>query len=115
MHELQLVKNIISIIESETADIKGDITAIYLEIGKLRYIVPELLSSAFRYLPKEKKLERARIEVAEIPVKVRCLECGSETVVDGVFYSCGKCRGDKTEIVSGKEFLVKGVEWEDGV
>lgn len=112
MHEIQFAKNIVKVLEDQINDPEvGEVKKVHLEVGKLHYIIPEILNTGFSNVPKDEKLKNAKLEIEVIPVKVKCLSCGKETVAEGSDFTCGECSGAKTEIVSGKEFMVKGIEW----
>lgn len=112
MHELKLAENIVAILEKEVASPEvGDVKTVYLEVGKLKYIIPEIIESSFKHIPKSSKLKDAKLEILEVPAKIKCSSCSSERVVDDGDYFCKECSSGDTEVVAGKEFLVKGIEW----
>lgn len=112
MHELKLTEGIVAILNKEVASPEvGKVKNIYLEVGKLRYIVPDIISNCFRHMPKDKKLEAAEIVIEELPVKVKCQDCGEVSVVEESNYSCNRCLSSKTQIISGDELNIKGIEW----
>ncbi|MFH1664522.1 MAG: hydrogenase maturation nickel metallochaperone HypA [Candidatus Omnitrophota bacterium] len=112
MHEIKLTENMISILEREAADpAVGEVKVVHLAIGKLRYIVPEIICSCFEHIPKSGKLKGARLDISEVPVTIRCASCGSERVVDDGVYACTACECQDIEIMTGREFMVKGIEW----
>ena len=112
MHEIQFAQNIVKVLEDQIADPEvGDVKKVYLEVGQLHYIVPEILDTGFANIPKDEKLKNAKLEIKVIPVKIKCLKCGREKEVEESDYLCRECSGEKTEIISGKEFMVTGIEW----
>lgn len=112
MHELSLVKNMIGILDREVAsDDIGEIKTIHLEVGVLRYVVPELMVSAFENVPKDKKLVNAGLKIDVLPVNINCLDCKKTSAVFGNEYKCPECRSDNIRISGGDEFIVKGIEW----
>ena len=112
MHEIKLAESIVSILEKQVSGPEiGKVKTVYLEVGQLRYIVPEILESGFKQIPKSKKLQSAKINIEVVPIKVRCTECESEYIVEDNTFSCGKCQSSKTEMISGDEFILKGIEW----
>lgn len=112
MHEIKLTENVVSILEKEIAGPEvGNVKNIYLEVGKLRYIVPGIMISCFEHIPKSEKLINAKINIKELPVKIKCMDCGAERIVEDGIYTCGECSSTRTELVSGDEFMLKGIEW----
>lgn len=79
MHEIKLVENMVTILEKEVSDLNVvRVKKIYVEIGNLRAVVPEVFKFAFENAPKSEKLKGADIEI---------------------------------KIVSGKNFIIEGIEW----
>ena len=114
MHEIALIKNMMAVLEKELDDPGvGDVKNVHLEVGELRYIVPEIMQTGFKYMPKHTKLNTAELKMKVIPVKVRCRGCETESESGSGFrdIKCASCGGDKVDIVSGNEFIVKGIEW----
>ncbi len=112
MHELTLVKNMVSILEKEIDDSSvKEVKTVFLEIGKLKNIVPEILVAGFNNFPKGKKLAKAELKIRVLPVKVKCNECGMETSMDSIDVKCRKCGSYGVNIVSGNEFSIKGIEY----
>ncbi len=112
MHEMALVKSMIDILNREVDDPEvGDVKSVHLEVGALRYIVPEIMDSAFNSISRDDKLRSARLEMKILPVKFRCGGCGnvSEGIDQGG--SCGKCGCDRVNMISGDEFRIMGIEW----
>lgn len=89
----------------------GDVKTVYLEAGEFMYIAPEILTACFKQTPKHRKLENAEIVVEELPVRLRCNGCGTEREAENGGAVCDGCGSDKSEVVSGKEFNIKGIEW----
>ena len=111
MHEIKIAENIVTILEKEIALPEVEkVKTVYLEVGKLRYIIPEILISSFKAVPKNEKLDKAEIKIEEIPVKMKCDGCGLEYIVDED-YKCKECSSDKAEMITGNELIVKGIEW----
>ncbi|KJJ85027.1 Hydrogenase expression/synthesis, HypA [Candidatus Omnitrophus magneticus] len=112
MHEISLAENIVKILEKELLD--PEITAVkivYLEVGYLRYIVPEILETAFLSAPKDEKLKNAKLKIKVLPLIIKCLKCGKETIMDKIELSCAHCSSDDVKLIGGKEFSVKEIEW----
>jgi hydrogenase nickel incorporation protein HypA/HybF len=112
VHEMRLVGNIVALLEKEVAGPEvGNVKTVYLRVGALREVVPEIMNACFRQTPKNAKLDGAAIDIEVIPVVVRCSGCGEERSVDNGVYRCPGCAGAGTEMISGNEFILKGIEW----
>lgn len=112
MHETVLIKNLVSILEKETAGPEvGDIKIICLEVGELRYIVPEIMELSFRHTPKSPKLRRAKIKMIVLPVKAKCCQCGKEILIKERNFQEAVCCRQKMRLISGDEFNLKSVVW----
>lgn len=112
MHGMALVEKLVSILEKEAAsDEIGQVKTVYLELGRLRHIAPEELMACFKYIPKPEKLRSAKLDIVVLPIKIKCLECGEENIVEEVAFCCKSCRSGKVNVVSGDEFNLKGIEW----
>lgn len=109
---MKLVEDMVSLLEKEVEDPGvGRVKTVYLEVGALREVVPDIMTACFRETPKNPKLDGAVIDIKVIPVVARCSGCGAERVVDDGMYRCSGCDGAGIEIISGKEFMLKGIEW----
>ena len=112
MHEVSLMKSMVDILDEEIRSSEvGEVKIIHLEVGKLRYIVPEILVSCFERLPKNEKLKTARINLEILPVKLRCKKCFEETLPEGERFACCKCSSNDFDIIQGNEFRIKAIEW----
>jgi len=112
MHELAIARSMVSLLDKEVSCPEvGRVRNIYLEVGILRYIVPEILETCFKNIPKNEKLNGARIVIETVPVRIICSECGFETEVTANEFICGRCSGREVEMRSGKEFNIRGIEW----
>ena len=112
MHEVKLAENIVAILEKEVESPEvGDVKTVHLEVGKLKYVVPDIMSSSFEHIPKSEKLRNAKLAIPELPVRIRCNSCGIEKPVENGEYFCSGCDSGDTEVIGGKEFLIKGIEW----
>ena len=84
-----------------------------LKVGKMSTAVPDSLSFYFEYLRQGTQLEKASLEIEEIPVEARCRKCGKAFQVEGVAFSCPECGSCVIDITAGRELLVDSVEVED--
>ncbi|MBO8151552.1 MAG: hydrogenase maturation nickel metallochaperone HypA [Candidatus Marinimicrobia bacterium] len=113
MHELTIARNIIQIVENELKK-KGNsakVKKVSFKAGALNAIIPESLVFGFDILKKDSELLRdSELIVEEIPLKVKCRACGTESVLDGPFFFCSNCGSGDVEVVEGEEMFVESVE-----
>ena len=113
MHELSLVAGLFDTLEETAREHRArKVTRVRLKVGKLSGVVPDLLESAFDAYKKGTIAEEARLEVEEVPVRLRCGDCGGGRMdVEGDF-ACLACGGRSVEILEGRELVVERIELE---
>ena len=112
MHEMMITKNLVSLLEDAVSQSDvGRVKTIHLEVGRLRYIVPEIMTTCFKQTPKSDKLKQAELNLKVLPVKLKCSDCGKVCESGDNNFRCKVCFSKDVDIVSGKEFLLKSIEW----
>ena len=113
MHELSIAMNIVEIVE-ENARKEGakTVTEIELEIGTLSGVVLEALEFAMDSAIKETMLENATVKLTIVNGKAKCTECGIVFDTDTAFTPCPGCGNPFSDIVQGKELIVKKLKVE---
>ena len=113
MHELAiaqaLVEQVDAVIEQHQA---SSATSIRVRIGPLAGVVPELLATAFPMAAAGSRMEHAELEFTHAPIRVHCQTCGAETEAALNRLICSACGDWHTQVVSGDELLLEGVELE---
>jgi hydrogenase nickel incorporation protein HypA/HybF len=113
VHELSLVASVFEVLEDEARKHGARrVTRVTLRVGAMAGVVPELLESAFETYRTGTIAETARLEIAVVPVRLRCPECGSEAVREDTDFSCAGCGSRRVEIVEGRDLVVERVELE---
>jgi len=113
VHELSLVASVFDLLEDKAREHGGArVTAVVLKVGVLSGVVPDLLESAFEAYKKGTLAESARLEIAAVPVRLRCPDCGGDTVREDADFSCAACGSRRVEIVEGRELVVERIELE---
>ena len=117
MHELSIAESLVAIIKEEMD--KHDVTRLMkvkVRYGQISAIVPEALETAFQALTQGTKMEGAKLETEEIPLRARCRSCGKEFSPQGddlYIMTCPFCQTEfGHEIVSGKELYIEEIEAE---
>ena len=113
MHELSLVASVFEVLEEKAREHgAARVTKVVLDVGIMSGAVPDLLESAFEAYKRGTLAAGARLEIAVVPAKVRCPDCGGETVREDADFSCAACGSRRVEIVAGRELRVEKIELE---
>ncbi|ABL00382.1 hydrogenase maturation nickel metallochaperone HypA [Pelobacter propionicus] len=108
MHELTIMKNVVSICEQNAAGSR--VTSVTLDVGELSGIVPGALEFCFDSCTKGTLLEGASLKIIIIEPQVRCNGCKALFGARAYHDSCPECGGFDIEILFGEELRVKELE-----
>lgn len=115
MHEMSVAASIVDIVRDEMQ--KHGLTKlcrVCVRHGALSNIVPDSLQCCFEALTTEPPLAGARLELEEVPLRLRCGVCGhgfSPSRAD-IFAPCPACGGVFHEVEQGREMYVQTLEAE---
>ncbi len=110
MHELALAESLVGQIEEICSREGGTkVKAVRLEIGGLSGVDIQAFEFAFPFAAEGTRAENAELEIEAIPAKVRCGDCIKESETEFNFLLCPECGSDRTEIICGKEFILKSL------
>ena len=112
MHEMALAEGILAVVLDAAEGQK--VRRIGLQVGRLQMVVPDSLQFSFQLISDGTPAAEAVVEMEEIPVLLRCKECGKETEVNNPPFNCGHCNAFEIEVVSGDQLIVDSVELENG-
>ena len=111
MHELALSRSIVAV---GVRHARGSrVTAVTVRVGHMRQVVPDTLRFCFGIAAEGTVLEGATLEIVEVPVALRCRECGRGTVLENFELRCPGCGGSDLDMLSGQELLVESLELDD--
>lgn len=111
MHELAICQGLLNQLDRIAADNHANrVEKIYLHIGPLSGVVPELLQTAFSIARANTVAEHAQLIIQSLPIKVYCNRCDSESDASANRLVCAKCGNWQTELRSGDELLLQRVE-----
>jgi hydrogenase nickel incorporation protein HypA/HybF len=120
MHEFSFAYQIFKIAEATALKYNSNkITEVYLEIGELTLIVPELLKQSFKMATTGSIAEGAELVIEIMPGHIRCRECGKtsavslseESYLTGLqLFQCKHCESKNTEIIDGKKANVRNIK-----
>ena len=112
MHEIHLVKNLVSALEKEIESKEiNEVKTIHLEVGKLQHITSDGINSCFKQVPRSEKLKNTKIEITVLPAKAECADCKKISILSDDKFNCKFCSGNNVKIVSGNEFNLKSIDW----
>ena len=120
MHEFSFAMSIFKVAEATAIKYNAKkISEVYLEIGELTLIVPELLKQSFKMATHGSIAEGAELVIEITPGKIKCRECGEistvslnqESYLTGLqLFQCQHCESKNTEIIEGKKANVKNIK-----
>ena len=111
MHELSICRSLIGqldLISSQYPERK--IAAIYMQVGPLSGVVPELLLDAFPLASIGTIAEDAELNCLESHVRVHCPDCGKDSNAAINNLTCPLCDNWLTQLISGDELILQRVE-----
>ncbi len=121
MHEFAFAMNIFKIAEATAIKHNAKkVTKVFLEIGELTLIVPDLLKKSFEMATTGSFAEGAELVITITPGKIKCRDCGKEggvTLNDEAYltgfqlFQCKFCESKNTEVLpESKKANVKSVK-----
>ena len=111
MHELSIAKNIIRIArEHLTPDEEPRLKKICIRIGSFSTIVPEFLQSGFEAARDGTPISEAELEITIVPLQIRCNNCGYQTEIEPVDFTCPLCSSNDVDVIAGNEMTVDNLE-----
>ncbi|MET8082068.1 hydrogenase maturation nickel metallochaperone HypA [Streptomyces sp. NPDC005303] len=112
MHELSIATAIIERAdELARADGTGAVSAVTVRVGELSGVVPDALDFAFEVARDGTSLAAARLVVEQVPAQAYCGPCAQEFAVGmPPFFWCPHCDQPSTELRSGRELEITGIE-----
>src|SRR5262249_53089969 len=111
MHELSIAGAVVAI-ACEHADGR-QVARVEVKVGALRQVVPDALAFAFELVAAGTPAEGAELVIDEVPARVACRSCGTESVVAEFPLACTRCGGLDVDPVGGEELYVAALELEE--
>ena len=111
MHELSICQNMIKQVDA-IARKHGSksVQLIKLQIGPLSGIDATSLKHSFPIASIGTVAEGAELSVEQLPINIRCLNCGKESQVEINRLVCHHCHHTDTQLLSGDEMLLQSVK-----
>jgi hydrogenase nickel incorporation protein HypA/HybF len=114
MHEISLVRNIFSTLESEFPKEELDrMLQIELKVGLLANVEPVLMQNAFEAVTTaEEKYQAVKLNIELVPIEVYCADCDTHSTIENYKFACQSCGKPNNNVVKGTELLIQRVEFE---
>jgi len=104
MHEMALVQSIMEIVEDQAKIHEASkVVGIKLEFGALTAVMPSAISFAFEVLSQGGIAEGARLDIRIIPIKIFCVECSKEMILEEYQPFCPVCSSAALKILEGRD------------
>lgn len=110
MHELSICQGILDTIETEW-DCKSieNIREIYLKVGVLTCIEPEILKSVFQFMKAGTIFRDSQLFIEIIDVSAECQNCGNIFKVEKYVFVCPLCGEPSSSCITGRELLISKI------
>ncbi len=108
MHEFSLMRDVIGILRSSAVE-RGieRIESIRMTVGSLSCAFPPALETAFNALSQgDPLLEKARLDIFEQDIVIRCESCGTEAELGGNEFVCRGCCDTAVSVIRGDELVI---------
>ena len=113
MHELAICQALMSQIENIAAERNASsVVSIVVGMGPLSGVEAQLLEHAYPVASAGTLAEGAKLVIQNLPVRVRCSQCGQESEVLPNKLLCKECGDWRTTLISGDELMLMSVELE---
>ncbi len=107
MHELALTESIVDAITERVGDAR--VVTVRLRVGRLAAVLPDALRFCFDVCTRGTTLEGAALEIADVPGRGACHDCGAEIEIEDLFSAC-PCGSARVEVIGGHELRLEAVE-----
>jgi len=113
MHELAICQALMNQVESIAAERNASsVVSIVVGMGPLSGVEAQLLQHAYPVASAGTVAEGAELIIENLPVRVKCTQCGKESDVLPNKLVCKDCGDWRTTLVSGDELMLMSVELE---
>ena len=114
MREFQAIQSILSkaLLQARESDAKR-IKAVQLAIGEIAELDQDSIQGYWDKLSKGTLAEQAQLRFRFIPAMLQCMACFMKyQPVDGIIH-CPYCGSYGAKILSGEEFYLESIEWDE--
>ncbi len=111
MHELSVCLSLLQQLEKIAAQRNASVVErVYVKIGPLSGIEPELLRRAYPLAVAGSIAEDAELIIDTANVVVTCTQCNAESTVEPNRLLCSDCGDFRTRVISGDEMILQRLE-----
>jgi hydrogenase nickel incorporation protein HypA/HybF len=111
MHEMSVTESMLGVVLRHAHRNRAEkVTAINMVLGEFSTVMPESVQFYFDIISKDTIAEGAALNFRRTKLIAKCEECGDEFEVVEYDFTCPGCKGEKSEIISGREFQVESIE-----
>jgi hydrogenase nickel incorporation protein HypA/HybF len=115
MHELAICQALMNQVESIAMERNAvNVVTIVVGMGPLSGVEEQLLKHAYPVASAGTIAEGAELIIENLPVRVKCSQCGCESDAVPNKLVCQHCGDWRTTLVSGDEMMLMRVELETG-
>jgi hydrogenase nickel incorporation protein HypA/HybF len=108
MHELSIAT---AIVDTATRHAEGrQVALLAVRVGALRQVSVDSLRFYIGIVAREGVCEAARLELTEVPLRLRCRDCGREWEPGEPEFRCPHCRPGSVEVTAGEELEIDYIE-----
>ncbi|UCB54764.1 MAG: hydrogenase maturation nickel metallochaperone HypA [Thiotrichales bacterium] len=113
MHELAICQALMNQVEGIAAERNArSVISIVVGMGPLSGVEAQLLKHAYPVASAGTVAEGAELVIENLPVRIKCSQCGEESEVRPNKLVCKTCGDWRTTVISGDELLLMSVELE---
>jgi hydrogenase nickel incorporation protein HypA/HybF len=113
MHELAICQALMNQIEHIAAERNArSVVSIVIGMGPLSGVEAQLLKHAYPVASAGTVAEGAELVIENLPVRVKCAQCGTESDALPNKLVCKVCGDWRTTLISGDELMLMSVELE---
>ncbi len=113
MHELAICQALMNQVESIAAERNArSVVSIVVGMGPLSGVEAQLLKHAYPVASAGTVAEGAELVIENLPVRIKCTQCGSESDALPNKLVCKACGDWRTTLISGDELMLIRIELE---
>lgn len=113
MHELSIVASLFEIMEEKAREQQAvRIVRVSLKVGQLGGVVPEFLQTAFDVYKQGTIAAEAVLEIAVVPLRIKCRKCGEKAEKDDFIFTCPACGSTDLEVLQGLDLFLDKLDLE---
>lgn len=113
MHELAICQSLMDQVQDIALERNAlSVTSIVVGMGPLSGVEAQLLKNAYTVASAGTVAEDAELIIENLPIRVKCGQCGCESDASPNKLVCKQCGDWRTTLVSGDELMLMSVELE---